>query len=154
MEDNEQNHNYPPTPVVQPQAVYPTATVGVFADQPSPSVASAESNQLQDSSTGTSKTTNYTSFVILALLVLTFFTPLGASLFLPLVVVAIFYAYNHTRQSVQTSTTPASTGKVVVHTIFKLIMVACMIFGLGILALTGILFLLVSTGWGDFRMGS
>jgi hypothetical protein len=97
---------------------------------------------------------NSWSLALFLLLLLTFFSPLGSTLFLPIVLVGIFGAYKHVQAGMKASNAPISTPKRVAFTVFKIIMIIGTVFVLGIVALIGLLFLLIGTGSFDGNMGS
>ena len=95
--------------------------------------------------------TERNSIVILILLILTFFTPLGAILFLPLVIAALVITAKKAKQSAHTN---IGTPKGLFFSLVRLIIVILTVIGIGIVALIGLFFILLSTGAIDFRMGS
>jgi hypothetical protein len=157
MEDDQQNHNPAAAPQPgqhAPRPIYPEATSGPMAQhlaQPQPApVANPVAEPVQDKY-------DTWNLIILGLLLLTFFSPLGSVLFLPIVVVGFFgalmQAQRHTKQpSSQSSSQPYSKPKGVAHILINVIVIICAVIGLGVLAIMGFLFILFSSGGG--RMGS
>jgi hypothetical protein len=147
MDDGQNYQN--PQPAIPPAgpSLYPTPTSGPLADHQMPPPAP------QQMPAPAPATTNYNvwSIVIFVLLLLTFFTPLGSALFLPLVIVGIVGAVRQVNKS-NAAGGPETTAKSVGVVIYKVLMGVCMVVGLGILAIMGFIFLIFAGGGG--RMGS
>jgi hypothetical protein len=134
-----QNNN-----LINPDAVHPTVKE-TSANNNGEYSASPQNMMLKS---------NSWSLSLFLLLLLTFFSPLGSALFLPIVLIGIFGAYKHVQAGMKASNAPISTPKLVAFTVFKVIMIIGTVFVLGIVALIGLFFLLIGTGAVDFNMGS
>ncbi len=95
---------------------------------------------------------NTTSIVIFVLLLLTFFSPLGSILFLPIVLVGLFYAVTHARKTTNPTYQDSAPPRGIIFTVLKVLMIVGLVIGAGFLLLIGFFFILFSTGGG--RMGS
>jgi len=128
-----------------PSSIYPSPATGPLAEHHEPPTQNPLPYQAP-------ATTNYNiwSLAIFILLILTFFSPLGSILFLPLVLVGLVSAVNHVRKPKGTSTqaAPLTPGMI----IFRVLIGVCMVIGIGILCIMGFLFIIFSSGGG--RMGS
>jgi len=138
------------------QTIYPTPTEGMGmtgAMQPQQPVLNAPA---EVAPRGFSKMTA----ALIILLILTFFTPLGSALFLPLVVVGFFAAYNSAHNKGKNTYVRTATGEFVpvkpsvIGSIIKGLMIFCGVIGVIVLALIGFFFIAIATGGADFRMGS
>jgi hypothetical protein len=121
-----------------------------------PSNSSGQSSEeaVQNSDHTLPKQYNSWSIVLLVLLLLTFFSPLGSALFLPIVLVGLAGAVWHTQSVVMKTPKGTHTPQKVIFSVLKVLILIGVIFVLGIVALIGLFFLLIGTGAIDFNMGS
>jgi hypothetical protein len=149
-----ENNEHPDNPRVipeqnQPQTVYPAPTTGPLVNSPQPVAVVSQENASHNASI----TYSPISIVILILLLLTFFSPLGSVLFLPIVLIGLFSAARH----MHTTTKPSyqSSGpQSFIFSLIKAVVVIGMVIVVGILGLIGLFFILLATGHVDLRMGS
>ena len=100
------------------------------------------------------KATNNTSILILILLFLTFFTPLGPILMLPMIGIGIMAAFGAVRGNKQTYIGTKGVKQNPVILAITLLFKGVMVLVLGIVGLIAFLFIAVATGAVDFRVGS
>jgi Ca2+/Na+ antiporter len=153
MENNAQDPNSPQTPPVeqpQPPAAYPAPDAGSFAGQPTPAVIHASPDIVQ---AAPDKYSTW-SLVIFVLLLLTFFSPLGSALFLPIVVVGLAAAVKQAHLTAKQSSQNANLPQSIVFTFFRVLVIVGTVIVMGILGIIGLFFILIATGAVNFRMGS
>ena len=140
---NQENHS---GPKADPNLIYPSAQP---SQQPAEAVATTQS--VPETQNGLSLST----IIIIILLVLTFFSPLGSILFLPLVVVGIYSAARYVNKNSNShGKTPKNTQQKTLMIFAKTVMVVGIVISVGFLALIALLFLAVAGAFGEFRMGS
>jgi Ca2+/Na+ antiporter len=94
------------------------------------------------------------SLAIFALLILTFFSPLGSALFLPIVVVGLVAAVRQAAITTQQSGQDTNLPQSVIFTVFRTLIILGTVIVVGILGIIGLFFILIATGAVNFRMGS
>lgn len=91
--------------------------------------------------------------ILIALLIGTFFTPLGPILFLPTVIYGLVVAAKYVKHEGE-RTAPGGHSGSLLYLLIKTTLIVGSVIVCGILALIAFLFIGISTGFIDFRMGS
>lgn len=126
-------------PTVNPASIYPSAQPMVFVSEQAVAASSVRSP------------TSTTSIILFVLMLLTFFTPLGAVLFLPMVIVGLVSAIKFVGD---TKPSQSSTPLHPILQVLRVLMMTGLIFVLGIVAIIGFFFMALVTGVVDLDLGS
>lgn len=97
---------------------------------------------------------NNLSVVFGILLLLTFFTPLGAVLFLPMLITGFYLAYRTVNGRQETFQLANGGRSNPIISVVKIVLTLVTIVVVGIIGLIALLFIGVATGTVEFRMGS
>ena len=128
---------------IQPSQVGGNTSANPVA--PLPPAPSLYNNSVNDAQTP-NKTFGINSLLLFGLLLLTFFTPLGSALFLPIILVGMFTAYRYVFRGHGPSGEQSALQKNPIFRLFKLIVICGMAIVLLILGFIALVFIGLATG--------